>query len=391
MTQVKLKNIDRFKDRQGRVRYYYRANRGPRIPLPGEPGSPEFMQAYERAARQEPPPPPVRKERGAASTFARLSQDYYSSPDYLRMTESTRHSYRRVIDRLLLAENIAHRLVSEMKRDHVKRIVAKRSATPGAANDVLKKLRILLNFAIDQGLRSDNPASRIKKFAGGEFHTWTDDEIAGFERRWEVGSTGRLAFALLLYTGQRRPDVVKMSDDDIQNGLIRVVQRKTGAKLWIPVHPALVEALAARETTGGAILRTAYGKPYTSNGFGNYMAERIAEAGLPDRCVTHGLRKAAARRLAEAGCSANEIASITGHATLAEVTRYTKAAGQTHLARSAMVRLTAVPNPIQIPKLPEAFGNSAEKPNEINEKRKDGAPYGSRTRLSRMKISRPNR
>jgi len=97
------------------------------------------------------------------------------------------------------------------------------------------------------------------------------------------------------------------------------------------------------------------------------FASRLSRYSLPDRCVTHGLRKAAARRLAEAGCSANEIASITGHATLAEVTRYTKAAEQKQLARSAMGRLAAIPNPIRIPKLPEAFGNSAEKPNEINE------------------------
>jgi integrase len=69
------------------------------------------------------------------------------------------------------------------------------------------------------------------------------------------------------------------------------------------------------------------------------MAKSIAAAGLPDRCVTHGLRKAAARRLAEAGCSANEIAAVTGHATLEEVARYTLAAEQKRLAQSAIKRL----------------------------------------------------
>jgi integrase len=69
------------------------------------------------------------------------------------------------------------------------------------------------------------------------------------------------------------------------------------------------------------------------------VAKRIALAGLPERCVAHGLRKAAARRLAEAGCSANEIAAVTGHASLEEVTRYTKAADQKRLARSAIRRL----------------------------------------------------
>jgi integrase len=70
-----------------------------------------------------------------------------------------------------------------------------------------------------------------------------------------------------------------------------------------------------------------------------FMADKIEDAGLPERCVTHGLRKAATRRLAEAGCSANEIAAITGHATLVEVSRYTKAAEQKRLAKAAIRRL----------------------------------------------------
>jgi integrase len=69
------------------------------------------------------------------------------------------------------------------------------------------------------------------------------------------------------------------------------------------------------------------------------MGENIARAGLPEPCVTHGLRKAAARCLAEAGCSANEIAAITGHASLDEITRYMKAAEQKNFAQSAIDRL----------------------------------------------------
>jgi len=84
---------------------------------------------------------------------------------------------------------------------------------------------------------------------------------------------------------------------------------------------------------------TGYNKRFTSKGLSNYVASRIGLAHLPDRCVTHGIRKAAARRLAEAGCSANEIAAITGHASLEEVARYTKAAEQRRLAQSAIDRL----------------------------------------------------
>lgn len=99
--------------------------------------------------------------------------------------------------------------------------------------------------------------------------------------------------------------------------------------------------LDAADENGGTVLRSAFGQPFTSNGFGSgFMAVKIDKAGLPKRCVTHGLRKAAARRLAEAGCTANEIAAITGHATLQEVSRYTKATEQRKLAQSAMQRLS---------------------------------------------------
>jgi len=133
-------------------------------------------------------------------------------------------------------------------------------------------------------------------------------------------------------------------------GAIRVVQGKTGAKLWIPLHPELARILEAWPKTNLMMLTSSFGKPFTPDGFSHYMAKRIARVELPERCVTHGLRKVAARRLAEAGCSANEIAAVTGHVTLEEVARYTKAAEQKRLAQSASGGLgnkkrTKIPKP----------------------------------------------
>src|SRR5690606_33868012 len=119
---------------------------------------------------------------------------------------------------------------------------------------------------------------------------------------------------------------------------------------------------------------TSFGKAFTGNGFGNFMADRIAEAGLPERCVTHGLRKAAARRLAEAGCSANEIAAITGHATLAEVSRYTKAAEQKKLAAAAIARLGAATPEPRFPNLPHEFGKRAKKLSNISNRNAEWRP-----------------
>lgn len=96
MTLIKLRHIDRFVDRHGRERFYYRRNRGPRIALPGRPGTPEFMAAYERAAIGDIPETP--KQRGAPGTFDRLVQDYFSSPEFLRLAPSSRRSNRAARD-----------------------------------------------------------------------------------------------------------------------------------------------------------------------------------------------------------------------------------------------------------------------------------------------------
>jgi integrase len=82
-------------------------------------------------------------------------------------------------------------------------------------------------------------------------------------------------------------------------------------------------------------LMTEHGAPFTPMGFSNWWRVRCNEAGLP-HCVFHGLRKAAATRLANAGCSVDQVKAITGHRSLSEVARYTKAADQRRLARQAL-------------------------------------------------------
>jgi hypothetical protein len=109
----------------------------------------------------------------------------------------------------------------------------------------------------------------------------------------------------------------------------------SSSELAIPLHPALAAVIADPPAQHLTLLTTQTGKPFSAAGFGNWFRDRCNEAGLP-QCSAHGLRKAAARRLAEAGCTMHEIAAITGHASLSEVQRYTKAADQARLARAAM-------------------------------------------------------
>ncbi|WP_165790810.1 tyrosine-type recombinase/integrase [Pleomorphomonas carboxyditropha] len=335
---LKLKHIDRFKDRHGITRFYFRPPGGKRIPLPDE-SDPGFLAAYEAAQASTAPVEKKAKVRGAEGTFDRLAYDYYRSTDFLGLKPSTQAKNRGLIDRF--CEEHGKRLVRQMTRQNVSTIIGKKASTPAGANNLLKILNMLLRFGIANGYRTDNPAAGVKKFKQGTYHTWTEDEIEQFEAKWPIGTPERFAFALHLYTGQRRSDVCKMTwaAYDAARNTIDVAQDKTEAKLTISVHKDLRAVLDVTPRRHMVMLPTMSGKARSVAGYGNWLADAIGAAKLPDRCVLHGVRKAAARRLAEAGCSANEIMSITGHKTLSEVERYTKEAGQKALSKAAIVRL----------------------------------------------------
>jgi enterobacteria phage integrase len=331
---IRLKYVHAFRDRMGRMRYYFRRH-GKRSALPGLPGSSEFMAAY--AAQLESPSKQVGQRPVAMpGTFAALAVRYYGSPQYLRLSATSRSNYRRVIDGFL--QEHGHRQVDQMTRGHVDVVIGRMAEKPGAGIILLKRIRTLIRYAMALGWTDRDPTAGVKAYKSKEIHTWNEGEIAVFENRWREGSRERLGFALLLYTGQRGSDVHRMMWADIVGDTIRVAQRKTATKLIIPIHDDLHRVLAMANRGDATILLTAYGRPFTVKGFGNMISKAIQEAGLPARCKAHGLRKAAARRLAEAGCSASEIAAITGHKTLAEVERYTRAADQERLARQAIQR-----------------------------------------------------
>jgi integrase len=110
----------------------------------------------------------------------------------------------------------------------------------------------------------------------------------------------------------------------------------TTAKNWLAAIRALARHCIKCDLLDND--QTLRGKPFDPHAFTPWFGEACKAAGLPRECTFHGLRKAACRRLAEAGCTVHEIAAISGHASLREVERYTKAADQAKLARAAMER-----------------------------------------------------
>jgi integrase len=349
------KFVHGYIDVRGKPRFYFRRAGVPNVSLPGLPWSPEFMSAYEAALAGQDAPAPV-ASRVKPGTLRALAIGYFGSTAFLAMKPRTRRVYRNRIGQLCDQKDAngntyGDKSAATLQREHVAKMMAALAGKPESANLLRKVLRAMMHHAVDAGVRADDPTRDVKtiKNKGTGAHSWNETEIAQFEAQHPIGTRPRLAMALLLYTGQRRGDVVGMGrqhvgrhvgDDGIARDMISVRQEKTGAALDIPLHSDLAAIIAATPLEHLTYLTTQFGKPFTSAGFGNWFREQCDAAGLA-HCSAHGLRKAAARRLAEAGCSAHEIAAITGHASLREIVRYTKAADQKRLAVSAMAKVKA--------------------------------------------------
>jgi integrase len=334
MTSIRLKFIQAWVDREGRVHRYFRRPGFLRVRLPGLPGSAEFMSAYQDAlgaAKVE-----IGAKRSKPGSVNAVIAGYYTSLEFRSLAAGTQKMRRAILERfrrehgdkpiVLLPQKFIVQMLSKMK--------------PFAARNWLKTIRGLIQFAVAQELCPIDVTQGIKlpKAKTDGHHTWTEFEITQFEEHHPIGSRARLALALGVYTGLRRGDAVAIGPQHLRDGVLTVRQSKTGGTLRIPVHTDLLTILDATPSGNMAFLMTGLGKPFTASGFGGWFRTRCNEAGLSKRCSFHGLRKAACRRLAEAGCSANEIAAISGHVSLREVERYTRAADQERMARNALER-----------------------------------------------------
>lgn len=335
MANLELKYVDTYRDRTGTLRRYFRKG-GKRLgALPGEVGSGEFMTAYAAFLAEK---PAAAKRHVHADSLAKLIIDFYGSRLFTDRKPSTRQLYRYALDPVSRAHG--HRSASRMTAENAEKIINKiGEKRPGMGNLTRAVLRRVMQLAVKQKLRKDNPLHGTEPFKVGEHHSWNDAELKQFEDKWRLGTRQRLAYALLLHTGQRVGDVCRMTRADVSDGLIHVKQQKTGAELYVPIAPELERAMKACPAKGLTLIGDANGRPLKRAALSALMRSAIRAAELSPRCVSHGLRKAAMRRLAEADATDKQIAAVSGHKTLKEVERYTKAADQKKLARAGMGKL----------------------------------------------------
>jgi integrase len=334
-TALRIRFVQAWVDGEGRAHHYFRRAGYPRVRLPGLPGSPEFNRAYEAALGSA--PEPIGAGRNKPGSVDAAIASYYGASEFTKALAPSSQAVRRAVLEAFRRDH-GDKLLRAMPTKFLRALLDPMEST--TAKNWLAAIRALARHAIKRELIDDDPTLgiRLRRMTGDGHHTWTEEQISTFEAKHPIGSRERLALALGLYTAQRRGDVIRMGRQHVRNGVLHVTQQKTGAALAIPLHPELKLIVDAVPATQLTFLLTLRGKQFDPHAFSPWFIAACEAAGLPRKCTFHGLRKAACRRLAEAGCTVHEIAAISGHASLREVERYTKAADQARLARAAMER-----------------------------------------------------
>ena len=341
--QIRFKHLVEDRDRHGNIRLYVRVSGRPKVRIRAPFGNDEFIAAYNAAVSNHVGTPRQAREARPGS-FRHLCVLYYGSALFKRFDKATQSWRRQALD--AICEKHADKPVARLTPRHIRVLRDERADQLGAANQRLKALKALFAWACEEEpeIAPQNPTWGVRKikYNTDGHHSWAAEEIAQYRDRHPIGSKARLALDLLLYTGGRREDAVRLGPQHVRDGRVRFTQAKNEhrnpIKVDIPLHPELATTIAATRSGHLTLLITAFGKPFTPAGFGNAMRDWFDQANLR-HCSAHGLRKACATALAEAGATAHEIASVTGHQSLEEVERYTRAARRKKLADAAIAKL----------------------------------------------------
>lgn len=329
MPRPKPPHLHSERSRHGKLVWYVRRGHKARIRLRAEYDSPEFWQEYREAIEGSAPRTALKPAGPKSGTLAWAIDRYRASAAWSMLARATKRQ-RELIYSQVTAVSGARAVAKVTPAD----IVAgrdRRAAKPHSANNFVKSMRAFFAWASDPragGLVETDPTKgvallRTRNPAG--YHTWTEDEVARFETHWPLGTRERLALDVLLYTGLRRGDAVRLGRQHVKEGVIYFpATEKTGEPVTIPVLEPLRLSIAATPVRGLTFIETSQGRPWVKESFGTWFKAACVAAGVPG--TAHGIRKAGATRAAENGASSHQLMAIFGWTTIKQAEAYTRAA-----------------------------------------------------------------
>lgn len=321
MTGKRYRWVSSYRDRHGKLRFRFRRTGYPPHTFREPYQTKAFDREYAYCLTAE--AAPITTGRTRPGSVADVIGRYYADNAFQELAGSTQTVYRGVLERF--RDAFGDDPMREFDAERIARLMNAMRQKPAAAARLRKLLVQLFIIArraklVPHGFDPVRDTKAPRSDSAG-YHRWTEEELEAFEARHQLGTKPRLAFALLLYGAQRSGDVRFMTADTIVSGRIQLDQRKTNNAVDVPIVEPLAQALAAGPLGLTTLLETKDGEPFTPKGFYGMMKRACIQAGLP-HCSPHGLRKSAARRCREAGCTDEEGMAITGHKTVKEYRRY---------------------------------------------------------------------
>ena len=331
-------HLHREVTRHGRVVWYARAggsSRGPRIKLRAPFGTTEFWAEYQTALSSIPHQPPAPHE----GTLVWLIERYRETTAWTYLSPATRRQRENIFTHVL--ETAGKQPIAKITTAVIMAGRDRRANTAAQARNFLDAMRGLFRWAVkaqvikaDPTIGVDNPPR--PKTEG--FAPWMEEDIAAYEARWPIGTRQRVWLDVLVYTGLRRGDAVRVGRQHVRNGVATMKTEKTGTEVTLPILPVLSKTLEAGPCGDLTFIAAENGHTLTKESFGNLFRKACRAAGLHGRSA-HGLRKAAATRAANEGATVAELEAIFGWSGGTMAALYTRAADRRRLAQGAMHKL----------------------------------------------------
>ena len=314
------------------VVYFYAWRGGPR--LHAAPHSPEFVAEWKAAVAARAKP-----TRAATGTLQDIIDGYRASADYRGLADETRKGYARRITKIedefgdLPIEALANTAVRGIMLDWRDGIAKQH---PREADYCLSVLQAVLSWAWN---RRRIPAHPLERNLGRIYRGTRIDKVYLPGDIALIGTMPahiRLPAMLALETGQRESNILKLTWGCYDGVALNIHQTKGGARVRVPVTKALKALLDATPRIAVTICTTSRGTPWTKDGFKTSWG-KVKPRGL----TFHDLRGTAVTRLAVAGCTTAEIASITGHSMTSVATILEKhyLHNDPRIAESAVIKL----------------------------------------------------
>lgn len=336
MPRPRDRYLHRFRTRHGKTIWYVRKPGERRIRIQGEFGTPDFNSQVQ-AALAGTIQAPQRRHKAISGTVAWLWETYRATTAWTVLSPATRKQRENIMEGVLA--KIGAEPYARIKRADIVASRDARASTPAQARNFLDAMRGIFRWALEAEYIKVDPTAGVKNPArppGEGFPAWTEEDVEAYQKKWVIGTKERVWLDVLLYTGMRRGDAVRLGRQHVRDGIatLRTEKSQDEIVVTIPILPVLSITLKKGPTGDLAFICGEKGEALTKESFGNLFRVACRDAGV--KKSAHGIRKFAATNAANNGATVSQLEAIFGWAGGQMAALYTKTANRRRLALGAM-------------------------------------------------------